>query len=255
MKTIPSLLLALAAPFGMMSARAAEITVHAASSLEAPLKEIGAAFRNEEVDTLKFHFGNADELARAIKEGVAGDVFFSSSDAAMDALENAKLLVEGTRRPVLSNSLVIIVPHGDVGEPPVHTFDLGKPEVKKLGLVKPGSAPAGVYAREYLEQAKLWDRVKDKVVPYENAEALIAGVDASEVDAAILFKTDALLTKNASVAVEMPDDKGPRITYAVAVLAGTRQPDPASRAVIHFTSPEAAAIFKKYGFTREYSAQ
>lgn len=51
-------------------------------------------------------------------------MFFSSSDEAMDALERAKLLVEGTRRPVLTNALVIVVPHGAVGEPPEDTFDL-----------------------------------------------------------------------------------------------------------------------------------
>ncbi len=53
----------------------------------------------------------------------------------MDALEKAKLLVEGTRRAVLSNALVIVVPQGDIGAPAATAFDLAKADVKKLGLV------------------------------------------------------------------------------------------------------------------------
>ena len=243
--------LALAAALAFTtSARAGEITLHAAASLTAALHEIAPAFETSSGHKLKLVFGNSDELARALKEGGPGDVFFSASDETMDALEKAKLLVEGTRQALLSNGLVVIVPHGDIGTPAASAFDLATAEVKKVGLVKPESVPGGVYAREYLKKAKLWERVKDKVVSFESTAALLAAIDATEIEAAIIFKTDALISKKARIAAEIPADQAPRITYALALTAASRQPEPASELVLYLAGAKAAPVFEKYGFIR-----
>lgn len=249
------LLIVSAFALSLVPTRAGEITLHAASSLTAALKEIAPAFETSSGHKLKLIFGNSDELARALKEGGPGDVFFSASDETMDALEKAKLLVEGTRKAVLSNGLVVIVPHGDIGAPAASAFDLATADVNKVGLVKPESVPVGVYAREYLEKAKLWERVKDKVVPFDSTAALLAAIDATEVDAAIIFKTDALISKKARIAAEIPADQAPRITYALALAAASRQPEPASELVLYLAGAEAAPVFEKYGFIRLRAAQ
>ena len=83
--------------------------MHAAASLTDAMKEIGAAYERESGDKVHFNFGASNMLARQIEEGAPADVFFSADEAKMDALEKKDLLLPGTRRSLLSNSLVIVV--------------------------------------------------------------------------------------------------------------------------------------------------
>ncbi len=76
------------------------------------MKEIGSAYEKESGDKLQFNFGASNMLARQIEEGVPADVFVSADEAKMDALEKKGLLLAGTRRALLSNLLVIVVPVG-----------------------------------------------------------------------------------------------------------------------------------------------
>ena len=134
------------------------------------------------------------------------------------------LLLAGTRRSLLSNTLVIIVPT-DASAAPKSASDLTKPEYKKLALAEPQTVPAGIYAREYLQKLGLWDAVKDKVVPTENVRAALAAVESGNVEAGFVYKTDALLSKKVKVAVEISAAEGPKISYparGAEVIQGTR---------------------------------
>ncbi len=180
--------------------------MHAAASLTDAMKEIGAAYEKESGDKLQFNFGASNMLARQIEEGAPADVFFSADEAKMDALEKKDLLLPGTRRSLLSNSLVIVVA-ADSGMSPKSAADLAKPEYKKLALAEPRSVPAGIYAREYLEKLGLWEAVKEKVVPTENVRAALAAVESGNVDAGIVYKTDALISKKVKVRSKSPARK------------------------------------------------
>src|ERR1700720_4726950 len=200
MKTrILTLLLSLLIATGIS---AAELTVHAAASLSDAMNEIGRAYEKQSGDKLRFNFGASSMLARQIEEGAPGDLFFSADEAKMDALEKKDLLVPGTRRSLLSNLLVIVVP-ADASAAPKSAADLAKPEFKKIALAEPQTVPAGIYAREYLQKLGLWDAVKEKVVPTENVRAALAAVESGNVDVGIVYKTDSLISKKVKVAVEI----------------------------------------------------
>jgi molybdate transport system substrate-binding protein len=118
------------------SSSAAELTVHAAASLTEAMQEIGAAYEKESSDKLQFNFGASSMLARQIEEGAPADLFFSADEAKMDALEKKGLLLPGTRRSLLSNLLVIVVP-ADASSAPKSAADLARPEFKKVALAEP----------------------------------------------------------------------------------------------------------------------
>src|SRR4051812_20520827 len=107
------LLFSVAAAAGL-SARASELNVFAAASLSDALREIGKAYQAASGDKVNFSFGASNTLALQIKQGAPADVFFSADELKMDDLQKAKLLVEGTRRSLLSNTLVIVV-NADAG--------------------------------------------------------------------------------------------------------------------------------------------
>ncbi|MDQ6808032.1 MAG: molybdate ABC transporter substrate-binding protein [Verrucomicrobiota bacterium] len=225
----------------------AELTVHAAASLTEAMKDIAAAYEKESGDKLQLNFGASNMLARQIEEGAPADLFLSADEAKMDALEQKGLLLAGTRRSLLSNTLVIVVPT-NVTVTPKSASDLAKPEYKKLALAETQTVPAGVYAREHLQKLGLWDAVKEKVVPTESVRAALAAVESGNVEAGIVYKTDALISKKVKIAVEIAASEGPRISYPLAVLKASKEPERARKLAEYMSSPDTRKVFEKFGF-------
>jgi molybdate transport system substrate-binding protein len=165
----------------------------------------------------------------------------------MDVLDKAGLLLPGTRRSLLSNALVVVVA-GDTSLEIASAKDLASPRVKALALAEPRTVPAGLYAKEWLTKAGVWADVARRVVPAENVRAALAAVEAGNVDAGIVYRTDALVAKRLRVAYEVPASEGPDISYPVAGLAQSRRPDAVRRFLEVLASPEARAVFVRYGF-------
>ncbi len=70
--------------------------------------------------------------------------------------------------------------------------DLKKPEVRRIGIGNPQTVPAGRYAGEVLAFFKLSDVLKEKLIMGENVRQVLDYVVRGEVDAGIVYKTDAL---------------------------------------------------------------
>ena len=126
--------------------------------------------------------------------------------------------------------------------------DLAKPGIGRIALAEPQTVAAGIYAKKYLQKAGVWAKVIDKVVPTENVRGALAAVESGNVDAGIVYKTDAAISKKVKVAYEVPEQDAPRISYPVAVLAGSKQANAARRFLAFLQSDAARAIFEKYGF-------
>lgn len=228
--------------------RAAELTIFAAASLSDALKEIASKYEPASGDKLTFNFAASSVLARQIKEGAPADVFFSADEAKMNDLAKAGLIVPTTRRSLLSNSLVIVVPAASDRKID-SARDLAGDRVKRLALAEPQTVPAGIYARSYLQKLGLWDAIAAKVIPTENVRACLAAVESANVDAGIVYKTDALISKKVQVAVEIPAAEGPAISYPLALIKGSKQPDAAASFLAYLASPDVKSVFAKYGFT------
>ena len=240
MKAIFLSLLLLAAPAG-----AADLHVFAAASLTDALKEIAPEYEKATGDKLVLNLGASSTLARQIQEGAPADLFLSADEAKMDGLEKRKLLLPGTRRSVLSNTLVVVVPVDS-------SLKISGPadlvSVRALALAEPQTVPAGIYAKEYLKTKGLWSKVIDRVIPTENVRAALAAVESGNADAGIVYKTDAGISKRVKVAYEVPQAESPKISYPFAVLAESERKEAARKLLDYLHSPPALAVFRKYGF-------
>src|SRR5262249_55867345 len=157
-------------------------------------KEIASNYEKKHDDKIVFNFGASSFLARQIREGAPADIFFSADEAKMDDLERDGLVLKETRRSLLSNSLVIVVAAENAAAVSCPR-DLATDKVKRLVLAEPKTVPAGIYAKEYLEGQRLWSAVEPKVIPTENVRAALAAVEAGNVEAGIVYKTDAAISK------------------------------------------------------------
>jgi molybdate transport system substrate-binding protein len=243
MKTIVLSLCLLAA----VPAQAAELHVFAAASLTDALKEIAPEYEKATGDKLVLNLGASSTHARQIQEGAPADLFLSADEAKMDALEKRKLLLPGTRKSVLSNTLAVVVPVDSslrISGP----ADLASSSIRALALAEPQTVPAGIYAKEYLKSKGLWSKVIDRVIPTENVRAALAAVEAGNADAGIVYKTDAGISKRVKIAYEVPRAESPSISYPFAVLAESEHKEAARKLLDYLHSPPALAVFREYGF-------
>jgi molybdate transport system substrate-binding protein len=226
---------------------AGEVTVFAAASLTDSLKEIARDYERQSGDKVIFNFGASSILARQIEEGAPADIFFSADETKMNDLEQKGLILKNARRSLLSNALAIVVA-AENGPAISHPKDLVTDKVKKIALADPGAVPAGIYAKEYLEGQKLWSAVAPKIIPTENVRAALAAVESGDVDAGIVYKTDAGISKKVKIAYEVPLMDGPMISYPAAVVRETKQFSRAKKLFDYLASPNAKSVFRKYGF-------
>ena len=243
-KTLAIFLLAVLSPaFGL----AGELNVYAAASLTDALRKIAADYEKETGERAVLNLGASSTLARQIQEGAPADLFLSADEEKMNGLEKRKLLLPGTRRSVLSNTLVVVVP-ADSTLKVTGAKDLAAAPVRALALAEPRTVPAGIYAKQYLRQLGLWAKVIERVIPTENVRAALAAVESGNVDAGIVYKTDAALSRKVRVAFEVPAAEGPKISYPFAVLAQSQRPEAARRFLAYLESEKALAVFRRRGF-------
>jgi molybdate transport system substrate-binding protein len=236
-------LVALALGVGL---HAAEVTVFAAASLTDSLKQIAADYEKTSGDKIVFNFAASGTLARQIEAGAPADIIFSADETRADALEKKGLLVSKTRKSLLGNTLVIILA---LDAAPIHSVaELTNAAVQHLALGDAKVVPAGTYAKIYLEKMQLWPAVEAKVVPCESVRAVLAAVESGNVDAGIVYKTDAAISKKVKVAFEVPAADGPEISYPLALVKDAPQPAAAKKFIAYLDSNAAAAVFRQFGF-------
>jgi molybdate transport system substrate-binding protein len=227
--------------------RAAEITVFAAASLTDSLKEIAAGYEKTSGDKITFNFGASSTLARQIDAGAPADIFFSADEAQMDGLAKKDLIDPATRKSRLGNMLVVVIATDSTLQ--INSAsDLTNAAVKQIALADPKAVPAGVYAKAWLTQQQLWPAIEPKVVPTENVRGALAAVESGNVEAGVVYKTDAGISKKVKVAYEVSAKDAPDISYPMALVKESKQPDAAKDFLNYLDSQEAGDIFKKFGF-------
>jgi molybdate transport system substrate-binding protein len=227
--------------------KADEVEVFAAASLTDALKEIAADYEKDGGDKIIFNFAASNTLEVQIKAGAPADVFFSADEAKMDDLEKQGLLEKEVRKDLLANSLVIVVP-ADSTLTLTSGAQLANAKIGKIALGQTQSVPAGIYAKEYLQKIGIWDQVAARVVPCESVRAALAAVETGNVDAGIVYKTDALHSTKVKVAYEVPVADGPVITYPAALVAGSKNAGSAKKFLDYLAEPGSLKVFEKYGF-------
>lgn len=229
--------------------QADEIEVFAAASLTDALKEIAANYEKVSGDKIVFNFAASSTLEMQIKYagGAPADLFFSADEAKMDDLEKSGLIVRKTRKDLLSNSLVIVVP-ADSSTTLTSAAQLADPKIGKIALGQVQSVPAGIYAKAYLQKIGVWPQVEARVIPMENVRAALAAVETGNADAGIVYKTDALHSRKVKVAYEVPLAEGPAIAYPAALVEGSHHAVAAKKFLDYLSDAGSLKTFEKYGF-------
>lgn len=219
------------------------LLVHAAASLSVALPAVAEAWRAQGGPEVSFRFDASSRLARQLEAGAPGDVFISADEAWMDHLAGRSLIAPETRRQLARGRLVVVVPAGANADVTALTDLRALPRVALAGE----SVPAGRYARAALARAGVDKGVVARAVNGDDVRTVLAWVARGEVDAGIVYATDARSEPRVRVAVVIPESEHPPIVYPGAVLAAATSPGPA-RAFLDYCLGAGAAPLRAAGF-------
>lgn len=230
-----------------LQAESTPLLISAAASLKDSMQEVVKTY--EAVDPnvkIVTTFGSSGALGKQIEQGAPVDLFISASKGHMDSLEKAGLVLEGTRRDLFMNKLVLIAPLG--AKAPTSFEAAATNGVGKIALGEPTSVPVGQYSFQVFTKLGVADAVKTKAVYAKDVKQVLTYVERGEVESGIVYYTDALVSKKVQVMADAAEDTHSPIVYPGAVISSTKQKEAAQALMTWLASDAGKAIFKKYGF-------
>ena len=230
------------------SAEQKEVYVAAAASMTDAIKEIGAEYEKAHPDVkLVYSFGSSGALQTQIEQGAPADVFISAAQKQMNALDEKGLIDKDTRKDLLENKVVLIVPKDS--DLKLDSFaDAAGDKVSKIALGEPKAVPVGMYSEEIFKNLGVLDAVKAKAVYGSDVRQVLGWVETGEVDCGVVYATDAAISDRVKVLTEAPADSHKPIIYPAVMVASSKNPEIAKDFLAYLSGDQAKAILTKYGF-------
>lgn len=223
-----------------------ELTVSAAASLQDALNEITTTFEKENPNVkINYNFGASGSLKQQISQGAPVDLFFSAAEDKFDQLVEEGLIEKEKGIDLLGNELVLVTPKNS--DKRINKFeDIGKAE--KISIGTPESVPAGKYAKETLENLNVWKSIKEKTVYAKDVRQVLTYVETGNVDAGIVYKTDAQVSSKVKIVATANENTHTPIIYPVGVIKNSSHTKEAASFYDYLQTKESQKTFEKYGF-------
>ncbi|HMB08931.1 MAG TPA: molybdate ABC transporter substrate-binding protein [Isosphaeraceae bacterium] len=206
------------------AAAPAPLRVAAASDLQNVLPTLVERFTRASKVEVSLTFGASGQLAEQIKNGAPFDVFLAANQAFVQDLADGGFVRPDSVRPYALGALVLAV-HPGSAEVVGGLTDLAKPEVKKIALANPSTAPYGAAAKQALERSGLWSSVEPKLVQAETVRQALQFVETGNAEAGFAGHANARTAQVRVVAVD-PKLHDP-IVQALGVVARSKCPEEA----------------------------
>lgn len=223
-----------------------ELNISAAASLKEAMADLEAAYtsKNPEVSFV-INYGSSGSLQQQIEQGAPCDLFISAGEKQMTALEEEGLLLDGTNKDLVKNSLVLVTSN----DSEISSIDsLNSDAVSKIALGEPSSVPAGKYADETLTSLAIKDSLNNKLVFAKDVKEVLAWTAFGNADAGFVYLSDALSSDGVKIVETISEEYHSPITYPVAIIKDSDDIDAAKAFEDFLFTDEAQEIFEKYGY-------
>jgi len=218
------------------------VTVLAAASLTEVYTDLAARFEKLHPQvTITESFGGSSALATQVTQGAPADLLATANEATMTTVTGAGL-ADGTPTVFATNVLTLVVPPSNPARI-TSVADLAKPGVKVALCDK--TVPCGSAAIVLLAAEKL------SVTPVTletDVKAVLTKVELDEVDAGLVYVTDARTADDKVRQIAVPDAANVVNRYPIVLLSRSTN-KAAARAFERFIlSATGLAALKKAGF-------
>ncbi len=235
---------------GVNVAIAEVITIAAASDLNFVFRELVAEYEQSTDDRVRLSLGSSGNFYAQIQNGAPFDLYFSADIAYPRKLEEAGLTVPGSLYPYAIGRIVLWAGKDSRLDLSKGLEILRESTVKKIAIANPKHAPYGRAAVAAMEQAQVYDRVKDKLVFGENISQAAQFVESGAADIGIIAMSLALAPpmQAAGRYWEIPADVHPPIEQGAVIIKGAKNQERAKAFLSFVQSAEGQAMMKRYGF-------
>ena len=222
--------------------------IFAAASLTNALEEIATQWQRAGHPRPVLAFGASSTLAKQVDAGAPADLFASADRRWMAYLEARNRTDRASRIDLLGNTLVLIAPKGHRFDAKMQAgFRIADAFKGKLCTGEPGVVPVGIYAKQALEKLGWWKSLQPRVVGTDDVRTALAFVERGECGAGIVYASDARISNKVEVVAMFPANTHAPIVYPFALVKNAR---PEAVAFLHYLrTPQAAAVFRRHGFT------
>lgn len=236
------------APSPQSQSEPSTLLIAAAASLQKPLQEIAPLYEKAGNNRrANYNFASSGSLQQQIEQGAPADLFISASNKQMEALQQKKLILDGTRQALLTNRLALITPKSSTLK--LTDFSqLTRLEIQRISVGEPRSVPAGQYAVEVFKKMGILDQIESKFVFGGNVKSVLASVETGDADAGVVYITDAKDSDKVSIAAIANDQLHSPIVYPIAILKSSKAVEASKQYIEFLQSKPAREIFEKYDF-------
>ncbi len=216
-----------------------DLAVFAAASLEGVFTELGTLLEEQNPElTVTFNFAASSALAQQVIAGAPADVLATASAATMTEAEAE------TGEPVTfaSNVLVIVTPPDNPGSVTGLT-DFANADLRiALCAVE---VPCGAAADKIFRATGI---VPAPDTFEANVTATLNRAVSGEVDAALVYRTDALGAGESVGTIEFPESADEVNNNLIAPLTAAPNPEAAAAFIALVSSPEGQVVLSDAGF-------
>jgi molybdate transport system substrate-binding protein len=224
-----------------------ELLIGAAMSLIDVNGALEAAFEEAHPNiALEFTHASSGALQGQIEAGADIDVFMSAALAQMRNLEEQGLIY-GPSRNLVRNTVALVVPYASTLD--ISSFaDVAHAAVERIGIGDE-AMPIGNFGREVFDSYGVLDIANQKSVLGTEVRMILNWVELGEVDAGVVFLTDAVTSDDVRVvATADPARHSPSIN-PVGIVDASPNKEAAQTFIDFLFSPAARAIFEEFGFS------
>jgi len=221
------------------------ITVLAASDLTNAFQEIARDFEREKGIKITLVFGSTGQLAQQIEQGAPADVFAAANVTMIDELERAGLIMPGSKQTYGIGRIALWTRRDK--EPSVEKLeDLARDDIKRIAIANPDHAPYGIAAREALQTAGIWERIKPRIIFAENINQTLQYGISGNVDVAIVALS--LCNGTNGVWTLIPDNLHKQVIQSLAIIKTTQNEAAARSFEDYVIGTEGRATLQRFGF-------
>ncbi len=234
-----------------LSSKSHEKTVllYAPISLSEVIKELINSYKYLQKNIkIKPVFMGTSKLVMQVKNGAKPDLFISANLEWMDYLERKKIISKKFRKDYLSNSLVVITNKENSVNAFKNIKELENAFLKsktKISLAMTNSIPAGIYAKEFLENIGVWKNIKRNYVESPNVRTALNYVARNELEFGIVYKTEVVENSKVKIVYYIEGKKHKKIIYPIAALNEKKE---TMEVYNYFLDNESLSKTLKWGF-------
>jgi len=242
------LVLSLLAVIGVPAHAADPLRVSAAANLEKVFTEaLIPAFTKKTGVAVVPTYGATKQLAVQIENGAPIDVFVAADTSTPQKLLSEKLLAVGTVQPYAIGQLVVWS-RRDAAHHPSIVQDLASPVYAKISFANPKTAPYGLAAQQVFSKTGLTATVAPRLVQAENIGQALQFAQSGNADVALTALSLVIEDKTDPYFI-VPENLHDPITQSLGLVSRTTMTTQALQFIDYLTGPDAAKIWKRYGYT------